>query len=193
VNCTVRPMRGRDLWPVLAIERQAFPDDPWTADTAGGWLARLTRGGRARHAAGLARAIRFVRLKEAMGLAKLTRLMTLGQPHGLHYIVAEAGAQIAGYACLTTEAGGEAWIGTIAVRPEHRGQKIGSQLLSELSALAAASACREMFLDVRADNTGAHRLYQRTGFTDARIRPGYFQPSGADSIVMRLPVGARSS
>jgi len=181
-------MRGRDLWQVLAIERQVFPDDPWTTDTAKGWLTRSTRGGQARHAAGLARFIRFVRLKEGIALGKLVRLVAMGQPHGLSYVVAEtdAGAGIAGYACLDTAEGGEAWIGAIAVRPERRGQKVGTKLLSELIAIAAARECREIFLDVRADNDGAYRLYRRTGFTDAGVRPGYFQPSGTDSIVMRL-------
>lgn len=181
-------MRGHDLWQVLAIERQAFPDDPWTADTAKGWLTRSTLGGRARHAAGLARFIRFVRLKEAIALAKLIRLVALGQPRELSYIVAETDtdAGIAGYACLDAAADGEARIGAIAVRPERQGQKIGTNLLTELIAMAAARRCREIFLDVRADNTGAYRLYRRTGFTDAGVRPEYFQPSGTDAIVMRL-------
>ena len=50
----------------------------------------------------------------------------------------------------------------------------------------------EVFLYVRASNHGARLLYRRTGFTDAGVKPGYYQPSGTDAIVMRLPIPARS-
>jgi [ribosomal protein S18]-alanine N-acetyltransferase len=188
VTGNVRAMRGRDVRQVLAIEWQAFPDDPWTAVTAKGWLARATAGGGARHAAGLARFIRFIRLHRAIGLIKLTCLLALDQPPGLRYIVAEAeDGEIAGYACLCTVRDGEASIPMIAVRPDRQGQKIGTHLLSELIALAAAGGCRDVSLYVRADNPGARRLYRRTGFTEVGVRPGFYQPSGTDAIVMRRP------
>jgi [ribosomal protein S18]-alanine N-acetyltransferase len=38
---------------------------------------------------------------------------------------------------------------------------------------------------VRTDNDRAQRLYRRYGFTDIGIRRGYYQPSGADALVMR--------
>ena len=42
-----------------------------------------------------------------------------------------------------------------------------------------------MFLEVRADNTRAQRLYHWWGFAEVGIRRGYYQPSGMDAIVMR--------
>ena len=42
-----------------------------------------------------------------------------------------------------------------------------------------------MFLEVRADNTRAQRLYRWWGFAEIGIRRGYYQPSGTDAIVMR--------
>ena len=36
------------------------------------------------------------------------------------------------------------------------------------------------------DNERAQQLYRQHGFTPAGIRRGYYQPSGADALVMRL-------
>ncbi len=80
---------------------------------------------------------------------------------------------------------------TIAVRADRQGEGIGTALLTDLIATAAARKCREIFLDVRADNERARLLYRRTGFTEVGMRPGYYQPSGADAIVMRLRIPRR--
>ena len=179
-------MCGRDVWQVLAIERQAFPDDPWTALTVNGWLARATRAGRARHATRIARFIRFIRLNETVNLVKLIRLLLLDQPTGLRYVVAEAAdGEIVGYACLSAH-GTEATIPMIAVRPDSQRRRIGTDLLMELIAMAAAGGCHDISLFVRADNSRARRLYGRTGFTEAGIQPGFYQPSGTDAVVVRL-------
>ncbi|HEY2316636.1 MAG TPA: GNAT family N-acetyltransferase, partial [Streptosporangiaceae bacterium] len=65
------------------------------------------------------------------------------------------------------------------------GQGIGSALLDRLLAEASSRGCTEVFLEVRADNTRAQRLYRWRGFADVGIRRGYYQPSGTDAIVMR--------
>jgi ribosomal protein S18 acetylase RimI-like enzyme len=189
VTRKIRPIRGRDVRQVLGIERQAFPDDPWTPESVNGWLARATRGGRARHATRLAGFIRFVRLNQAGSFVRLIRLLALNQPPGLRYVVAEAdGGEIAGFACLSTAGGAEARIPVIAVRPDRQGQKIGTELLTELTAMAAAGGCRDISLYVRADNSRGHRLYRRTGFTEVAVQPGFYQPSGTDAVMMRLSV-----
>ena len=188
VTTGLRPLRGRDVWQVLALQRQAFPEDPWTSATAGGWLAKLTHGGRAGYAGLLARLLRSLRVNEAAGLIRLAVLAGLGRPHGLRYIVAGSGSSVAGFACLWVPPRGEAEIPLIAVRADRRGERIGTRLLGELIAMAAASGCRSVFLYVRDGNAEAHRLYARTGFTDTAVLPGFYQPSGADAIVMRMPV-----
>jgi ribosomal-protein-alanine N-acetyltransferase len=65
------------------------------------------------------------------------------------------------------------------------GHGIGSALLAALLAEARRRGCSEMFLEVRADNTRAQRLYKWWGFADIGIRRGYYQPSNTDAIVMR--------
>ena len=44
---------------------------------------------------------------------------------------------------------------------------------------------------MRTDNSRAQRLYRRYGFTEIGIRRGYYQPSGADALVMRRDVTSR--
>ena len=60
-----------------------------------------------------------------------------------------------------------------------------TDLLAALLAEARRRGCTEVFLEVKADNTRAQRLYHWWGFTEIGIRRGYYQPSGADAIVMR--------
>jgi ribosomal-protein-alanine acetyltransferase len=181
----IRPLRGGDLLQVLAIERQAFPEDPWTLDTAGGRLPRSPAGGRSWRAVRLARLIRLTWLAESVHLLRLAGLVALGRPETSYVIVAEAGDIIAGYACLSA-IGGTGDVQTVAVRAECEGQGIGTALLSDLIATATARGCQEVSLYVRAGNPRAQLLYRRNGFTEAGVLPGYYQPSGADALVMRL-------
>lgn len=106
------------------------------------------------------------------------------QPASRYYLVAEDGGEIVGYAGLLA-AGGQADILTIAVATSHWGQGIGSELLERLLAEAVRRGSAEVFLEVRADNARAQRLYQWWEFDEVGIRRGYYQPSGTDAIVMR--------
>ena len=117
----------------------------------------------------------------------------LTQPATRYYIVAEADGLVAGYAGLSAIPGDQGDVQTIAVRADHQGRGIGTAMLGDLLAAAAARRCREVYLEVRADNDRARLLYRRTGFTEVGMRRGYYQPSGADAIVMRLrlPAGAQ--
>jgi len=111
----------------------------------------------------------------------------LAQPATRYYIVAEADGTVAGYAGLIAS-GRQGDVQTIAVRADRQGQGIGTALLADLIATAKARECREVFLEVRADNDRARLLYRRTGFTEVGVRRGYYPPSGADAVVMRLPI-----
>jgi [ribosomal protein S18]-alanine N-acetyltransferase len=71
------------------------------------------------------------------------------------------------------------------VATDRWGRGIGSALLNALLTEAARRGCTEVFLEVRADNGRAQQLYRRHDFTEIGIRRGYYQPSGADALVMR--------
>jgi ribosomal-protein-alanine N-acetyltransferase len=108
----------------------------------------------------------------------------LAEPGGTrHYVLAEEDDLLAGWAGLAV-AGGQGDVLTIGVRPELQGRGVGSMLLTALLDEAAVRHCGEVFLDVRADNDRARRLYERFGFTAIGVRKRYYQPSGVDAIVM---------
>lgn len=106
------------------------------------------------------------------------------QPASRHYLVADDDGQVAGYGGLLG-AGWQADVLTLAVAADRWGQGIGSALLDALLAEAARRGCTEVFLEVRTDNVRAQRLYRRHQFAEIGIRKGYYQPSGADALVMR--------
>ncbi|MFG2002660.1 ribosomal protein S18-alanine N-acetyltransferase [Spirillospora sp. NPDC048911] len=107
------------------------------------------------------------------------------QPRTRHYVVAETdGREIVGYAGLSA-AGGQADVQTIGVRADRRGAGIGAALLTELLDEAVRRASEAVFLEVRADNDAARRLYERFRFERVGVRKRYYQPSDVDAIVMR--------
>jgi [ribosomal protein S18]-alanine N-acetyltransferase len=113
------------------------------------------------------------------------------QPASRHYLVAEESGGLSGYAGLLT-AGEQADVLTIAVATSRWGHGIGSALLAALLAEARRRGCTEMFLEVRADNLRAQRLYKWWGFTEIGVRRGYYQPSNTDAIVMRRDLATAS-
>ncbi|MFI0487617.1 ribosomal protein S18-alanine N-acetyltransferase [Actinomadura sp. 9N215] len=105
------------------------------------------------------------------------------QPRTRHYVVAEASGEIVGYAGLAA-AGGQADVQTIGVRADQRKSGVGAALLTELLDEAVRRNSEAVFLEVRADNAAARRLYERFGFDEVGIRKRYYQPSDVDAIVM---------
>ncbi|MFC4910719.1 ribosomal protein S18-alanine N-acetyltransferase [Actinomadura gamaensis] len=105
------------------------------------------------------------------------------QPRTRHYVVAEEDGEIVGYAGLAAAAD-QADVQTIGVRADLRGRGIGAALLTELLDEAVRRGSAQVFLEVRADNDPARRLYERFGFVRVGLRRRYYQPSGVDAVVM---------
>ncbi|WP_328821941.1 ribosomal protein S18-alanine N-acetyltransferase [Paramicrobacterium chengjingii] len=102
------------------------------------------------------------------------------------YLVAFAGAQLAGYAGVLAPSGStDADIQTIAVAPDHRRAGLGRELMRRLIAHAASARAKAVFLEVRADNPGAQQLYRSLGFGELGVRPRYYR-GGIDAVVMKL-------
>src|SRR5699024_9134385 len=72
--------------------------------------------------------------------------------------------------------------------PGRRREGNGSQMLTALLDKARRNEAESVCLEVRAQDDGAQRLYRRFGFVPLGIRPGYYQPEGADALVMQLPL-----
>jgi [ribosomal protein S18]-alanine N-acetyltransferase len=108
----------------------------------------------------------------------------LAQAETRHYLVAEIGGEIVGYAglmCIEPIAD----VQTIAVVPECEGRGIGSALLTELIAESRRRRAGDVLLEVRADNPRAQELYRRFGFEQIHVRPRYYR-DGVDALIMRL-------
>ena len=111
-----------------------------------------------------------------------------------YYLVAfppDAPTQIDAYAGLQAPRGAtEGDIQTIAVTEEARGHGLGRTLVQTLLTEARKRGAREVFLEVRADNPGAQRVYSRLGFEELGVRRGYYQPDNVDALVMRVRLTA---
>ena len=187
----LRPMEKADLPAVLSLEREVFPEDAWTeemlaAELAGQgdtryYLVAVEEPGKASSAALRAGGSIAASGSEPGAEQRLIRSAPEGTERG-----DRRDASVVGYAGLFAPGGGQGDVQTIAVRADRQGRGIGSALLAALISEAASRGCCEVFLDVRAGNAVARRLYRRAGFTDVGVRRGYYQPSGADAIVMRL-------
>ena len=109
----------------------------------------------------------------------------LADEPGKYYLVAAEEGVIAGYAGLLAPGGGQADVLTVGVAQDRWGEGIGAALLENLLTEAGRRGCTEVLLEVRTDNDRAQRLYRRYGFVGIGVRRGYYQPSGADALVMR--------
>ena len=107
----------------------------------------------------------------------------LGEPG---FLVAERNGRIAGYVVSNvtpTAARRLGHIKDIAVHPDHRGEGIGSALLSRAIAVLTAHGADTVKLEVRRSNEGAKRLYREFDFEPLRLVPGYYADD-EDAIVM---------
>jgi ribosomal protein S18 acetylase RimI-like enzyme len=62
------------------------------------------------------------------------------------------------------------YVHALAAYPEHRSLGIGAALLAEADKLAAADGLSDLSLIVSDTNTGARRLYERSGYREAARR-----------------------
>jgi ribosomal-protein-alanine N-acetyltransferase len=109
----------------------------------------------------------------------------LAEPDTRTYVVAEDEDALVGYAGLLAYDDNEAYVQTIGVAASHQRRGIGRRLLTVLLDVAHDRGCRHVDLEVRADNDPAIALYREHGFEPVGIRRHYYQPSGADALVMR--------
>jgi ribosomal-protein-alanine N-acetyltransferase len=155
MTVTLRPMTLDDLPAVMRLEEELFTPDTWT---------------------------------EAMYRDELSRADTR------YYVVAEFDVSgdedepdgppvMVGYGGLIAY-DDEAHVATLGVTAALQGEGIGSLLLDALLA-EADKRSPVVLLEVRADNEAAQHLYRRRGFIEIGRRRGYYQPSGADAVVMR--------
>jgi ribosomal-protein-alanine N-acetyltransferase len=154
----LRPMTLADLPAVMVLEDELFAPDTWTEAM---YRDELSRGD--------------------------TRFYVVAEFHlegeDDEEEAATAPPVLVGYAGLIAY-DDEAHVATLGVTKALQGEGVGSLLLDALL-VEADKRSPVVLLEVRADNEQAQRLYQRRGFTEIGRRRGYYQPSGADAVVMK--------
>lgn len=111
---------------------------------------------------------------------------------GNSFLVAEDDGCIVGYA-ITQTVGDESELLNVAVNPARRNRGIGALLLD-----AAMDRCRragslDMWLEVRASNTGARMLYDALGFVAVGVRKRYYHAPREDAMVLRADLRAAAA
>ena len=97
--------------------------------------------------------------------------------------------RVVGYTCRWRVTD-EVHLLNVAVHPERRGLGYGRELVGAVVEEARGGAARVVFLEVRAGNVIARRLYRQLGFKDLGVRRSYYGP-GQDAIVMELRLDGR--
>jgi ribosomal-protein-alanine N-acetyltransferase len=100
----------------------------------------------------------------------------------------DAAGKHCGYA-LGWNVGDEAEVARVGVQPTYRGNGWGEKLTSALLESFAARGVRTVFLEVRASNEVAQRMYARCGFRVVGQRPEYYDDNET-AVVMLFEVSA---
>jgi ribosomal-protein-alanine N-acetyltransferase len=74
----------------------------------------------------------------------------------------------------------------LAVAPLCRRRGIARQLVLNAIKRAYAKGARRAFLEVRASNTAAQKLYSNLGFTGSFVRKDYYDLPTEDAVIMTL-------
>lgn len=103
-------------------------------------------------------------------------------------MVAGGEGSVDGYVDLMP-AGDDADLVRVVVASERRRTGLGRALVSAALSHAASVGCRQVLLEVAADNDPAIALYLACGFVEIDRRPRYYE-GRVDAVVMVRPVAA---
>ncbi len=98
-------------------------------------------------------------------------------------LVAEKDGQVCGY-IMSWRIADQLHILNIATDPQVLRCGVGRALLLAAAHLAEKSDILEITLEVRRSNFPARSFYKEYGFVDTGVRPGYYQETGEDAIIM---------
>ena len=99
------------------------------------------------------------------------------------WLAALADGEVAGYAGMRTVLD-EGYISNIAVSPAFRKRGFGMALVQALQREGEKRGLSFLTLEVRVGNREARRLYERAGFREVGLRPGYYEKPREDALLM---------
>jgi ribosomal protein S18 acetylase RimI-like enzyme len=127
-----------------------------------------------------------IRRAEAADLEWIARIQqaspAASQWEPAEYLAYDCWVVTDGFLVTRSVASDEHEILNLVVAPEARRQGLAHELLTHALAQAAGS----WFLEVRASNTAAIRLYEKLGFVTEARRVRYYH-DGEDALVLRKP------
>ncbi|WP_019555817.1 ribosomal protein S18-alanine N-acetyltransferase [Thiomicrorhabdus arctica] len=104
---------------------------------------------------------------------------------GLNYLFKDEDHKSLGYCCVLPVLD-EATLLNVCVAPEHQGRRIARPALEQIFAKLKENAFQIVFLEVRASNEPAIKLYQSIGFSEDGVRKGYYRAQVWDEQAMEL-------
>ncbi len=102
-----------------------------------------------------------------------------------HFFVIKRGEDILGYISLTIIID-ECHIVNVAITNSARGRGLGSWLVEYALDFAKQRGCNKAFLEVRASNENAIRLYKKFGFAESGISKSHYSLPREDALLMNL-------
>jgi [ribosomal protein S18]-alanine N-acetyltransferase len=95
--------------------------------------------------------------------------------------------KVVGYICVN-QVLDEGHILNVTVHPDYRQQGIASLLICLMLRHLKDNACKAVYLEVRASNEAARKMYECAGFTVTGTRKNYYTSPAEDGVVMVLPI-----
>ena len=105
----------------------------------------------------------------------------LGRPE-FRYLIACEGDKMLGYGGFYVAAD-EASITNIATEPEARGRGVAGTVIEAIIKEAAGMGAQTIYLEVRAGNEKAIRVYERCGFERLGVRKGFYDKPKEDAYI----------
>jgi len=94
---------------------------------------------------------------------------------------------VVGYLCAESVMD-EGHILNLGVHPQYKKRGIATALVENILEELKLKACRFLYLEVRASNFAAKRLYKSFGFTVTGTRKNYYVAPNEDAVIMMLEV-----
>lgn len=106
----------------------------------------------------------------------------LYKPHSIPK-VAVVGDKVVGYVCAECVVD-EGHVLNLAVHPDFRKMDIATSLVSHIIEELKLKGCKFLYLEVRASNQVARRLYEGFGFKVVGVRKNYYAGPVEDGVIM---------
>jgi [ribosomal protein S18]-alanine N-acetyltransferase len=142
-----------------------------------------------------ARAI-FELLRQAPSTAQWSESQVLGilasPPSDRLFLVIEERGTLQAFLAASSVAD-ECELENVVVAQDFKRRGLGTRLMAALLDHAVAAKISSIFLEVRASNSPARRLYEKFGFEVASRRPQYYRNPSEDAVLYRLQLRESAS